>query len=106
MSKIIDFSAGKRRWGHDFSLCRKLDEDGYRWQISMHTELGPNVGDVLLLGLNHDDTRACIVTGVEWCGNPHDMYFVDVNFKGALKKYQEPLNDYEDIGDKPLTEKI
>ena len=88
MTNILDFSSRQKRYsGHDFSLCRKLDEEGYKWLVSIHHPLKPQINDFILMALYYDDVRVAIIEKVEACGNPHDMYFIDINIKNAKEKF-------------------
>jgi hypothetical protein len=87
-SKVINFgSADKRCFGHNFSLQTKLDESGFRWNISCHYPGEINKNDFILMALGHDDVRVAVINDVESCGNPSDMYFLDIQIDGARGWY-------------------
>lgn len=84
--KILDFSAKEKRyWGHDFTLVRKLDETGFKWLVSVWHMPTPEMGDCILMALNHNDVRAAFITRVEPAGNPPDQYFLTIDIKNAAK---------------------
>lgn len=61
---VFDFSAGKRRRGNNFMLINKKDDEGWIWDIAISAKDIPRVGDVVFLGLDHDDVRAGIIRRV------------------------------------------
>jgi hypothetical protein len=91
--KLIDFgSKEKRYWGHNFNLVSKLDNDGYKWNLSCWypCQLGrPNVNDFISLALSHDNIKIAVIEKVKSCGNPSDMYFLEINIKNAIAKFKQ-----------------
>ncbi len=81
--KLFDFQRSKRYWGHDFELMSKLDKEGWLWRISIHHPETPSEGDAIALGGRLDHLRAAKIIDVESCGNPNDMYFLEINLLGG-----------------------
>lgn len=77
--QVHDFSVDKRYWGHNFKLINKLDEDGLLWEIAGWCK-NIKIGDILLLGCDTDHLPAYKVKSIDYCGNPKDMFFAEVEW--------------------------
>ncbi len=77
---VIDFSWENRSWGNNFSLLTKYDEDGKLWQIAVWYNKPIKKGDMIFLGIHPTRCVPYRVLSVEPCGNPADMYFLEVEF--------------------------
>lgn len=91
----LDFTPGKRFWGHNFQLCNKLDEQGYRWSIGLWYPRKPDIGMFMLLGLKEDDIRHAIIEKIEACEDPKDMYIAEINIQGAKELIAQVSNIQE-----------
>jgi len=67
----------RRTWGHDYSTTSVID-GGMRLRIA-GWGLGIKAGDYLILP-NGSDTTRYQVESIDYCLDPHDMWFADAVF--------------------------
>jgi hypothetical protein len=75
-ARTIDLS--RRAWGCNYNIL-KIENSGQRLQLATWSTPTPLEGDYLILK-DAEQTTRYRAAKVDYCGDPHDMCFVDAEF--------------------------